>query len=93
MTTKKLTQKEDAASSRVYPCCSKPPVCVITYSVAGQTKKYSVCNNCISLDCFSKFIVEKTPIANNILNKTKSQIMKFGILLNILTGILSCEHS
>jgi len=73
MPTEKLAQKEDVASPRVYPCCSKTPVYVITYSVAGHTKKYSVCNNCVSLDCFSKFIVEKIPITNNILkNKTKN---------------------
>jgi len=72
MTNEKLTQKEDAASSRVYPCCSKTPAYLITYSVAWQTKKYSVCNNCVSLDCFSKFIVEKISLTNNILkNKTK----------------------
>jgi len=72
MTTKKLAQKVDVASSRIYPCCGKTPAYLITYSVAGQAKKYSVCNNCILLDCFSKFIVEKISLTNNILkNKTK----------------------
>ncbi len=72
MTTEKLTQKEDTASSRVYPCCSKTPAYLIDYSVAGHTKKYSVCNNCVSLDCFSKFIVKKISLTNNILKKTKN---------------------
>lgn len=73
MTTESLTQNEDVVSSRVYPCCSKPPVSVISYSVAGQTKRYSVCNNCISLDCFSKYIIEKIPIKNyNLKNQIKS---------------------
>jgi len=73
MTTEKLTQKEDVSSSKAYPCCGKTPAYLITYSVAGQTKKYSVCNNCTSLDCFSKFIIEKTPIIKNILkNESKN---------------------
>jgi hypothetical protein len=73
MTLENLTQKEDVASSRIYPCCGKTPINVITYPVAGQIKKNSVCKDCILLDCFSKFIIEKIPIKNyNLKIKSKN---------------------
>lgn len=43
-------------------CCSNNPDFHVIYSVSGSEKSYLVCSNCISLDCFSKYILEKTPI-------------------------------
>jgi len=54
-------------------CCDNSPSFSITYNVAGVYKVYSVCIPCSKLDCFSKFIIKKTPITNNILkNNSKN---------------------
>lgn len=58
-------------------CCDNSPSFSITYNVAGVYKVYSVCISCSKLDCFSKFIIKKTPITNYIL-KNKSKNSDFG---------------
>ena len=58
-------------------CCENEPVYSVLYSVAGEKKLYCVCLNCIKLPCFSKFIIEKTPIPNNNLkNKSKNSNLR-----------------
>lgn len=49
-------------SERIFRCCDRKPEFSIIYSVAGEQKHYHVCSDCIHLDCFSKYIIEKTPI-------------------------------
>lgn len=51
-------------------CCSNKPDFQITYSVSGSKKDYFVCLSCINLECFSKFILTKVPIAS-FKNKNK----------------------
>jgi len=46
----------------VFRCCKKKPSFSVIYSVANEKKHYHVCSVCIHLDCFSKHIIEKTPI-------------------------------
>jgi len=59
-------------SQTIIRCCENSPSFIITYDVAGVYKVYSVCMSCSRLDCFSKFIVEKISLTNNILkDKTK----------------------
>ena len=48
-------------------CCSEKPAFIVTYSVSGSEKDYLVCLSCINLEHFSKFIVEKISVKNNIL--------------------------
>jgi len=50
----------------IFQCCKKEPSFVVTYSVAGEEKKYLICSDCIKLGCFSKYIVSKTPISNSM---------------------------
>jgi len=60
-------------NSKNFRCCRRKPSFSIVYSVAGEQKPYDVCSGCINLDCFSKFIIEKTPIINNNLkNESKN---------------------
>ena len=46
----------------VFRCCKGKPAFSVIYSVADEKKHYHVCSVCIHLDCFSKHIIEKTPI-------------------------------
>lgn len=46
----------------IFPCGHKDPVSLITYSVAGEQKTYSVCKSCETLECFRKFVVSKEPL-------------------------------
>ena len=48
--------------SQKFKCCNRKPSFSIVYSVAGDKKYYDVCSDCISLDCFSKYILSKTTI-------------------------------
>jgi len=43
----------------IFLCCKGTPKFLITYSVAGEEKTYSVCKPCAQLDCFCKHIVKK----------------------------------
>lgn len=49
-------------SERIFRCCKNKPSFSVIYSVAGEQKHYHVCSDCIHLECFSKYIIEKTPI-------------------------------
>ena len=51
-------------------CCSEKPAFIVTYSVSGSEKDYLVCLSCINLKCFSKFIINKVPVAS-FKNKNK----------------------
>ena len=53
----------------IFKCCNNCPQFLITYSVAGELKTYSVCKECLKLECFSKHIINKTPITNSISKK------------------------
>ena len=48
----------------VFRCCKRKPLFFVQYSVAGFQKNYLVCSDCINLECFSKYIVKKTPISD-----------------------------
>jgi len=66
------TNYNNENSQTVIRCCNNSPSFTITYDVAGVFVVYSVCMSCSRLDCFSKFIVEKISLTNNILkDKTK----------------------
>lgn len=43
----------------IYQCCENKPKYLITYSVAGENKGYSVCSSCSLIDCFRIHIVSK----------------------------------
>ncbi len=49
-------------SERIFRCCKRKPSFSVIYSVAGEQKHYHVCSQCIHLECFSKHILERTPI-------------------------------
>jgi len=56
--------------SKTFRCCSRKPSFSIVYSVAGDKKPYDVCSECINLECFSKFILNKAPVGS-IKNKNE----------------------
>ena len=47
-------------------CCSKTPAYLVTYSVSGSEKDYLVCSSCIQKECFSKYIVRRLSVENQI---------------------------
>lgn len=49
-------------SERMFRCCKRKSSFSVIYSVAGEQKHYQVCSDCIHLECFSKYIIEKIPI-------------------------------
>lgn len=49
-------------ASKVFKCCGNSSKSLITYSVAGEQKTYSVCNLCENLDYFKKYVIQKIPI-------------------------------
>lgn len=49
-------------SPLIFRCCSRKPSFLVIYSVAGEQKHYYVCSVCIHLECFTKYIIQKTPI-------------------------------
>ena len=51
----------------IYPCGlgHKAPVSLITYSVGGAQKTYSVCESCEKLECFQKYVIFKETIDNS----------------------------
>lgn len=51
--------------SQIFPCCENKPDFLITYSVGGELKTYSVCKFCSQLECFANFIVKKINLENN----------------------------
>ena len=53
-------------NGQIFRCCKKTPKFSITYTVNGSEKEYLVCSDCINLECFSKYIVSKTPISNSM---------------------------
>lgn len=47
----------------IFTCCiQNKPKFLITYAVAGEQKKYSVCDDCIKINCFKKYVMKKEPI-------------------------------
>ncbi|KAF6245466.1 hypothetical protein C6989_03285 [Nitrosopumilus sp. b2] len=50
---------------KYFSCCGKKSEYLITYSVAGKEKTYSVCKSCERLDCFSKHIISKITTTQN----------------------------
>lgn len=49
---------------QIFYCCKNKPESLITYSVAGTEKTYSVCKHCAELDCFSKHVIRKEIIGS-----------------------------
>jgi len=66
--------KKNQMSERIFRCCKRKPSFSVTYSVAGEQKHYHVCSKCIHLDCFSKYIIEKTPIRTQFKKKFQNEI-------------------
>lgn len=49
-------------TDELYPCCSKGiPVYLITFSVAGESKTYLVCEECSMLNYYKQFVISKVP--------------------------------
>lgn len=46
-------------SAIIFKCCKQKPKFLVTYSVAEDKKTYEICDLCIKLECFSKFIIKK----------------------------------
>ena len=46
-------------TDEIIECCKNSPRFLITYEVAGKQKRYSVCESCLDLECFSKHIIKK----------------------------------
>ena len=46
-------------TDEIIECCKNFPRFLITYEVAGEQKRYSVCESCLDLECFSKHIIKK----------------------------------
>ena len=46
-------------NKEIIECCKNPVKFIITYEVAGEQKRYSVCESCADLECFSKHIIKK----------------------------------
>ena len=50
----------------IYSCMDEhTPSYIITYSVAGNAKSYSVCQKCSMIDCFTKHIIKKIAIISS----------------------------
>ena len=47
---------------KIYSCGHFAHIALITYTVAGELKKYQVCSSCSQLEIFKKFIVKEEPI-------------------------------
>ena len=58
----------------VFRCCKGKPAFFVQYSVAGFQKNYLVCSDCIKLECFSKYIIKKTPISDIARKKFQNEI-------------------
>jgi len=48
----------------------------VTYSVSGSEQDYLVCLSCINLECFSKFILNKTPAGSFKIKNEKNHFSK-----------------
>lgn len=60
--------------NQIFRCCERNSAFLVTYSVSSEEKEYFVCNECIDLDCFKKYIIKKEPVLNNFSkNKTFEQ--------------------
>ena len=60
--------------NQIFRCCERNSAFLVTYSVSSEEKEYFVCNECIDLDCFKKYIIKKVPVGNNSSkNKTFEQ--------------------
>lgn len=46
----------------VFSCGHKDPIFLITFSVAGEQKTYSVCKLCENLEYFKKYVINKVSI-------------------------------
>lgn len=49
-------------NNSVFSCGHKDPIFLITFSVAGEEKMYSVCKSCENLEYFKKYIIKKVSI-------------------------------
>jgi hypothetical protein len=46
----------------VFSCGASNPTFLITFSVAGEQKTYSVCKLCENLEYFKKYVIKKVTI-------------------------------
>ena len=58
----------------VFRCCKGKPLFFVQYSVAGFHKNYHVCSDCITHECFSKYIIRKVPLHNVYRKKFQNEI-------------------
>ena len=79
-------------NSQNFRCCNRKSSFSIEYSVAGDKKSYDVCSVCINLDCFSKFILNKSPVGS-IKNKNEKNhfFEKYDESEEITDGQSECE--
>jgi hypothetical protein len=63
-------------NSKNFRCRHREPSFSIEYSVAGDKKCYDVCSECINLDCFSKFILNKAPAGSIKIKNEKNHFSK-----------------
>ena len=72
----------------VFRCCKGKPAFFVQYSVAGFQKNYLVCSDCIKLECFSKYIIKKTPISDIAKKKFQNEIFDENVETEIIDGKL-----
>ena len=89
-----ITSKAPKANFR---CCDNQPSDIVSYSVAGEIKSYLVCSDCIKLECFSKYIIKKTPISDIARKKFQNEISDETVENEIINGKLGemieqCEN-
>lgn len=55
----------------IFSCGHKKPIFLITFSVAGEEKTYSVCKSCEVLEYFKKFVIKKVSINSSIIDNAQ----------------------
>lgn len=61
-------------SENIFRCCNNTPEFLITYSVAGEPKIYSVCKSCESLTYFKKFVIRKVSLYSSTADAAKDHV-------------------
>ena len=58
----------------VFSCGNSNPKFLITFSVAGEQKTYSVCQLCENLEYFKKYVIKKVEIHTKSVEVKRSEI-------------------
>ncbi len=61
-------------SENIFKCCNNTPEFLITYSVAGESKIYSVCKSCENLTCFKKFVIRKVSLYSSTTDAAQDHV-------------------